>query len=342
MLLAVPVACRISLGLAGLLVLSSSTSVQAAPGPAPGPTPGTCASIPLRVDELAPADADFALGGQPAVLESHDLGRALKSIAGLDLQLGDWLALRERCLLSQLETVSVVGSQEGEYLWLLRGAGIANAATVECINDAHARRNQGQVAFADAAESQGACLRRWEAPSTSASGLSLWTLGDDTLLIASAAWAATAGAALADPSLRTGAPDLAQAFDLMPVSQAEFWFVGTLHQPEGYAEASSWARSVRNFAARVDLNSADGAQLEFTIENTDFGATLMAELQYALPVHLQAWVRAGAPSDVLSTLSVANEGSRFGLRWSASATQLRRLLKGLRKHSPGRARAGLL
>lgn len=302
------------LALATAVFLFSWQAEAAVPG---------CPTPPADAVAFAPAEADFVVSAQLSRLEGQYAGQKLLQLAALDLQIGEWLRLREACFASDapgaVVELSVVGSASGEFVWLFRGEGVATESKVECVADWFARRDEGIAPWTAADSSLGACIRSYESKSSRA--MTAIAVENHTLVIASAGWFDPALMSLQDGQLR--ATDLNEAAKLARHPSSQIWAAGTLHRAPGYLSQVPWRDTVRNLALRAELS--DGLSIRVAAGTSDFAAALTRAVAGNLPRLFAHLVERGVPQSLLGNIEVSRAGELFLARWELDRRKLRSL-----------------
>ena len=283
----------------------------------------TCPPPPSHAAELAPADADLAAHFEPTLFDAGPTGKGLARLVGLDLQLGDLLALQRRCFATATR-ISVAGA-DAEFVWLIEGPGAGSEATVDCYADWRRRGERGQIPWArPPREGAGACFvsRRG-----AADGPWQASAGPNHFIVASAKWADTAESALADPQ-RAGSDarprsDVLEALGM--VAKAPHAFAGSFHRPDTLVEPGPWKSTVRNLAVSLEVGQSGELSVLTQIETRDFGDSVVAALRQAVPTWTARAHELGLPGWVVAQLGLETQGKMVRLRWTASPKQLHEL-----------------
>ncbi len=283
----------------------------------------TCTASPADAVAIAPADADFVVAVQLQDLSSKSQGQQFLGLAQLDLQLGEWLRLRERCFAPgsghEVQSLSVAASESGEFVWLLQGPGVNQQAQLDCMADWFARRDRGVRPWTSVQSAGGECVRHYVA--TSKRQLSALAVGDQSLALTSSGWSKEVLAALIDG--KTRAADLEEAAKLSRHPDAQIWAAGTLHREAGYLAQVPWRDTVRNFALRAELG--EGLSLRFAVETSDFARAVTRAVAGELPARIGRWEELGIPRKVMSKLEISTARELFLARWELTRPELQQL-----------------
>ena len=302
------------------LVLSTGSSANAA-------IP-TCPTPPADAVAVAPAQADFVVAAQLPKLDAQPAGERVLGLAALDLQLGEWLRLRQACFApdqaGSIQALSVAGDAQGEFVWLLRGEGVSSEGSVACVSDWFARRDEGKLPWLEVQTLGGECVRHYR--SASPRKMAAVAMQNHTLALVSAGWFDGVLAALEDGQLR--AVDLEEAAKLARHPDAQIWGAGTLHRKAGYLAQVPWRDTIRNLAMRAELS--DGMSVRMAAETSDFASALTQAVASELPRLFARWVELGVPKRLLAKLEVSKAGELFLARWELDGGDLRQLANSLR------------
>lgn len=304
-----------------------------------------CPAPPSAAAELAPHSADFGVEFDLAQLATTPTGKGLHRMASLDLQLSEWLSLRQQCL-GAATKVSVVGDARGNYVWQIEGPEVGAPERVACVADWRARRNRGQPPHpAQPVERAGGCAAAY----LHHDGGTTITLGRDRLLFVSAGWAASVLDALANESGRNAAVDLAEARALRSRSTSDgaatptdsagighlAFGYGTLHREDTLIDPGPWRPSVRNFSGAVDIATDGSLQVGLVMQTRDFGESVVLAVQQALVDWSERAKALELPAGTLQGLQLETRGSDVLIRWRASTQLLRHMGEAMNRSGRG-------
>jgi hypothetical protein len=302
-----------------LLLSASSSAAAAIP---------TCPAPPADAVAVAPAKADFVIAAQLPKLDAQPAGERVLGLAALDLQLGEWLRLRQACFspdkAGAIQELSVAGNAAGEFVWLLRGEGVSSEDAVACVSDWFARRDEGKSPWLEVQTLGGECVRHYR--STSDRKMGAVAMQNHTLALVSAGWFDGVLAAIKDGQTR--AADLEEAAKLARHPDAQIWGAGTLHREAGYLAQVPWRDTIRNLAMRAELS--DGMSVRMAAETSDFGSALTRTVAAELPTLFGKWAELGVPKGLLAKLEVSKARELFLARWELDGRELRQLATSLR------------